>query len=62
MADVFAGVASDFDEMIQGLGDELMLRFKRGLRSANVGTAGKDTGDDAERQRATRRADTYELR
>ena len=42
MADVFSGIASDFDEMIQGLGDELMSGFKKGLRSA---TAGKT--DDA---------------
>ena len=40
MADVFSGIASDFDEMIQGLGDELMSGFKRGVRSATLGTTG----------------------
>ena len=39
MADVFSGIASDFDEMIRGLGDELMSGFKRGVRSATIGTA-----------------------
>ena len=38
MADVFSGIASDFYEMIQGLGDELMSGFKRGVRSATNGT------------------------
>ena len=28
MADVFSGITSDFDEMIWGLGDELMSGFK----------------------------------
>ena len=39
MADVFSGIASDFDEMIQGLGDELMSGFKRSVRSASAETA-----------------------
>ncbi len=39
MADVFSGITSDFDEMICGLGDELMSGFKRGVRSAAAGTA-----------------------
>ena len=34
MADVFASVAPDFDEMIQTLGDELILGFREGVRSA----------------------------
>ena len=38
MADVFSGITSDFDEMILGLGDELMSGFKRGVRSATAGT------------------------
>ena len=38
MADVFSGITSDFDEMIRGLGDELMSGFKRGVRSATAGT------------------------
>ena len=38
MADVFSGITSDFDEMIQGLGDELMSGFSKGVRSANIGT------------------------
>ena len=40
MADVFSGIASDFDEMIRGLGDELMSGFKRGVRSATIRTVG----------------------
>ena len=36
MADVFSGIASDFDEMIQGLGDELMSGFSKGVRSAHT--------------------------
>lgn len=42
MADVFAGITSDFDEMIRGLGDELMSGFNRGVHSAPAGT--KDDG------------------
>ena len=38
MADVFAGITTDFDEMVWGLGDELMSGFKRGVRSATAGT------------------------
>ena len=38
MADVFSGITSDFDEMIRGLGDELISGFKRGVRSAKAGT------------------------
>ena len=38
MADVFSGIASDFYEMIRGLGDELMSGFKRGVRSATART------------------------
>ena len=38
MADVFSGLSSDFEEMIQGLGDELMSEFGKGMRSANAGT------------------------
>ncbi|MCY3957125.1 MAG: hypothetical protein OXG65_02415 [Chloroflexi bacterium] len=38
MADVFSGMALDFDEMIQSLGDELMSGFKRGVRTATAGT------------------------
>ena len=38
MADVFSGLSSDFEEMIQGLGDELMSEFGKGMRSANTGT------------------------
>ena len=34
MADVFSGIATDFDEMIQGLGDELMMGFKESVRPA----------------------------
>ena len=37
MADVFSGITSDFDEMIRGLGDELMSGFKMGVRSATTG-------------------------
>ncbi len=38
MADVFSGITSDFDEMIRGLGDELMSGFNRGVHSAPAGT------------------------
>ena len=38
MADVFSGITSDFDEMIRGLGDELISGFKRGVHSAKAGT------------------------
>ena len=38
MADVFSGITADFDEMIRGLGDELMSGFKKGVRSATAGT------------------------
>ena len=41
MADVFSGIASDFDEMIRGLGGELMSVFNKGVRSATL------AGDDA---------------
>ena len=37
MADVFSGITSNFDEMIRGLGDELMSGFKMGVRSATIG-------------------------
>ena len=37
MADVFSGITSDFDEMIRGLGGELMSGFIRGFRSATTG-------------------------
>ena len=39
MADVFSGITSDFDEMIRGLGDELMSGFKMGVRSATIGSS-----------------------
>ena len=38
MADVFSGIASDFDKLIQGLGDELMSAFNKGVRSATPPT------------------------
>ena len=38
MADIFSGITADFDEMIRGLGDELMSGFKRGVRSATTAT------------------------
>ena len=38
MADVFSGIASGFDEMIHGLGGELMSGFNKGVRSATNGT------------------------
>ena len=38
MADVFSGTTADFDEMIRGLGGELMSGFKKGVRSATAGT------------------------
>ena len=38
MADVFSGITSDFDEMMRGLGGELMSEFKKGVRSATAGT------------------------
>ena len=37
MADVFSGMALDFDEMIRSLGDELLSGFMRGVRSATSG-------------------------
>ncbi len=39
MADVFSGITSNFDEMIRGLGDELMSGFKMGVRSATIGSS-----------------------
>ena len=38
MVNVFSGIASDFEEMIQKLGDELMSGFNKGVRSATTGT------------------------
>ena len=38
MAEVFSGITSDFDEMVRGLGDELMSGFKMGVRSASIGS------------------------
>ena len=38
LADVFSGIATDFDEMIQGLGDELVSGFNKGVHLATTGT------------------------
>ncbi len=38
MADVFSGITADFDEMVRGLGGELMSGFKKAVRSATAGT------------------------
>lgn len=37
MLDVFSGIASDFNETIQGLGDELMMGFNKNVRPATHG-------------------------
>ena len=38
MAEIFSGIASDFDLMIQGLGGELKSALNRSVRSATTGT------------------------
>ena len=38
MAEIFSGIASDFDEIIQGLGGDLKSALNRSMRSATTGT------------------------
>ena len=37
MADVFSGLSSDFEGVLQGLGDEMMSAFSEGMRSTDSG-------------------------
>ena len=38
MAEVFSGLSSDLEELIQGLGNELMIEFSKGMRAAEART------------------------
>ena len=62
MADVFSGIATDFDEIIQGLGDELMMGFNRSVRPATTGKAADTLPMTSNQDATTRRIDTPELR
>ncbi len=56
MAEIFSGIASDFDEILQNLGGELKSALDRRVRSATVGTATASPApmlnQDAQRQLA----------
>ena len=48
MADVFSGIAPDFNELIQDIGDELISGFKQGVHSATSDTQPTVSGESAQ--------------
>ena len=62
MADVFSGIATDFDELIQGLGDKLMMGFNRSVRPAATGKTADTLPTTLNQDAQPRRTDTPELR
>ena len=62
MADVFSGITSNFDEMIRGLGDELMSGFKNGCAFGYHRFFSRCPINNAKARRTRWRAVTQEIR